>query len=216
MGEVLTEAVMPMNLVFTVMLGLVVIYWIMVILGALDVDFLDIDFDSDVDVDIDADADVDFEGGGPLQGLLEFFYVGEIPVMVLFSVLVLSLWTISVLANHYLNPVGSMLVALPIAAGNIFVSCILVKIIGVPLSKFFKSFDTDANASRPVIGRICKIVTTEISGDRLGQGEMSGKGAPILINVKVEAGQVFKKGDEAVVLSKDPETGVYLIGPVDL
>lgn len=214
MGEVLTEAVMPMNLVFTVMLGLVVIYWIMVILGALDVDFLDIDFDSDVD--IDADADVDFEGGGALRGLLEFFYVGEIPVMVLFSVLVLSLWTISVLTNHYVNPAGSMLIALPLAAGNLFVSCIVLKIIGVPLSRFFKSFETDANASRPVIGRICKIVTTEISGDRLGQGEMSSKGAPILINVKAEAGNVFKKGDEAVVLSKDPETGVYTIGPVDL
>ena len=214
MGEVLTEAVMPMNLVFTVMLGLVVVYWIMVILGALDVDFLDIDFDSDVD--IDADADVDFDGGGPLRALLEFFYVGEVPVMVLFSVLALSLWTISVLSNHYFNPAGSMLMALPLAAGNLFVSCVVVKFFGVPLRKFFQSFETDANASRPVIGRICTIVTTEVRGDRLGQGEMAGKGAPILINVKAEADQVFKKGDEAVVLSKDPVTGVYAIGPVDL
>lgn len=214
MGEVLTEAVKPANLVFTVLLGIVIIYWIMVILGALDTDFLDIDFDSDVDVD--ADADFDADGGGALQGLLEFFYVGEIPVMVILSVLALSLWTISVLSNHYLNPAGTMLIALPLAAGNLFVSCIVVKILGVPLSKFFKSFDTDANASRPVIGRICKIVTTEISGDRLGQGEMSSKGAPILINVKAEGDQVFKKGDEAIVLSKDPETGVYLVGPVEL
>ena len=44
MGEVLHEAFMPMNLIFTVMLLMVVIYWIMVILGALDTDFLDIDF----------------------------------------------------------------------------------------------------------------------------------------------------------------------------
>ncbi len=214
MGEVLTEALMPANLVFTVMLGIVIIYWIMVILGALDTDFLDIDFDSDVDVD--TDADVDMDGGGPLQGLLEFFYVGEIPVMVIFSVLVLSLWTISVLSNHYFNPLGSMLIALPLAAGNIFVSCIVVKILGVPLSKFFKSFDTDPNASRPVIGRICKIVTTDVSADRLGQGEMSSKGAPILINVKAEGDHVFHKGDEVIVLSKDPETGVFLVGPVDL
>ena len=64
MGEVLQEALMPANLVFTVMLGIVIIYWIMVILGALDVDFLDIDFDSDVDVDADVDADVDGTGGG--------------------------------------------------------------------------------------------------------------------------------------------------------
>ena len=214
MGEVLTEAFMPMNLVFTVMLLMVVIYWIMVILGALDVDFLDIDFDSDVDVD--ADADVDFEGGGFLRGILEFFYVGEVPVMVLASVLALSMWTISVLGNHYLNPAGTILVWLPLAVGNLLVSCFVVKMAGVPLSKFFKSFETDANAARPVIGRICKIVTTEVAADRLGQGEMSGKGAPILLNVMAEGDHVFHKGDEAVVLSQNPETGVYLVGPVDL
>ena len=84
------------------------------------------------------------------------------------------------------------------------------------MSKFFKSFETDANAARPVIGRICKIVTTEVAGDRLGQGEMSGKGAPILLNIKVDGDHVFHKGDEAVVVSKNLETGVYMIEPVDL
>ena len=109
-----------------------------------------------------------------------------------------------------------MLFSLLLVAGNLIVSCFVVKTAGVPLSKFFKSFETDANAARPVIGRICKIVTTEVAGDRLGQGEMSGKGAPILLNVKADGDQVFHKGDEAVVVSKNPETGVYMIEPVDL
>ena len=107
MLELLYVAFTPVNLFFTVLLLLVLVYWIMVILGALDVDFLDIDFDSDVDAD--ADVDMDFQGGGFLRGILEFFYIGEVPVMVLVSVFSLSVWTISVLGNYYLNPNSSLI-----------------------------------------------------------------------------------------------------------
>ena len=132
MLELLHVAFMPVNLLFTVLLLLVLLYWIMVILGALDIDFLDFDFDTDTDVDIDADADMDVQGGGVLRGVLEFFYVGEIPVMVLVSVFALCLWMISVIGNYYLNPKDSLILSLPILAGNIFVSSMVVKVMAVP------------------------------------------------------------------------------------
>ena len=44
--EALHEAFMPTNLVFTILLMMIVLYWLMVILGALDTDFLDIEFDT--------------------------------------------------------------------------------------------------------------------------------------------------------------------------
>jgi len=218
MSELLDVALMPANLVFTVLLGLVLLYWIMVILGALDFDFLDIDFDTDgdVDVDMDADADMDIQGGGVLRSVLEFFYVGEIPVMVLVSVFALCLWVISVLANYYINPKGSLLLSLPILAGNLIVSCMLVKIMAVPLRKLFKSLEADPNATRNVMGRICKIVTTEVTNGRIGQGEIQSKGAPVLLNVMAESDHVFHKDDEALIVGQNKETGVYIIAPVDL
>jgi hypothetical protein len=214
MLELLYVAFTPVNLFFTVLLLLVLVYWIMVILGALDVDFLDIDFDSDVDAD--ADVDMDFQGGGFLRGIMEFFYVGEVPVMVLVSLFSLSAWTISVLGNYYLNPSSSLILLLPILAGNLFVSCILVKITGVPLKKVFRSLEEDPNAPRDVMGRICIIVTTEVTSERMGQGEAAGKGAPILLNVIAEGDHVFHKGDEAVIVEKNKETGVYKLAPVDI
>lgn len=214
MLELLYVAFTPVNLFFTVLLLLVLVYWIMVILGALDVDFLDIDFDSDVDAD--ADVDMDFQGGGFLRGILEFFYIGEVPVMVLVSVFSLSVWTISVLGNYYLNPNSLLILLLPILAGNLFVSCILVKIAGVPLKKVFRSLEEDPNAPRDVMGRICIIVTTEVTSERMGQGEVAGKGAPILLNVIAEGDHVFHKGDEAVIVEKNKETGVYKVAPVNI
>lgn len=212
MLEVLQEAVMPANLVFTMLLVLVLLYWIMVILGALDFDFLNIDFDGDVD----ADADMDLQAGGFLRGLLEFFYVGEVPVMVLVSVFALSAWIVSILGNHYLNPGSSLIVLLPILAANLFISSFVVKLAGVPLKKMFNAFDQDPNAPRSVMGRICIVITTQVTGERIGQAEVKGKGAPILLNVMSEGGHVFQKGDEAIVVQKNKETGVYLIAPVDL
>ena len=216
--EALHEAFMPTNLIFTVLLIGVILYWLMVILGALDTDFLNIDFDADVDTDyyIDADADMDIQGGGFLRGILEFFYVGEIPVMVLLSILLLSMWTVSMLANHYLNPAQSFFFSLPILAGNLLVSIFIVKVLGVPMKNIFGAFNKDANASRKVMGRICTVITTEATKDRMGQAEMSSKGAPIVLNVIAGDDHVFHKGDEAVVVGQNKKTGVYTIATVEL
>lgn len=213
MMELVHAAFMPVNVVLTVLLLLVVLYWLMVIIGAMDADLFDIDFDADADVDFDVDGDID--GGGFGRGLLEFFYIGEVPIMILLSILILSMWTISMMVNHMFNPAGSILLGLPIFAGNIVISLMICKVFIMPFRKMFNSLNKDANASRPVMGRICTVVTTQVS-EKMGQAEMSSKGAPILLNVVAEGGNVFKKGDEAVVISKNVELGVYTIAPVDL
>ena len=73
----------------------------------------------------------------------------------------------------------------------------------------------DPNAPKDVVGRICKITTTQVS-KKMGQAEVPTKGAPILLNVISDEGHVFHKGDEAVVMSKDNDKGVYVIAPVNL
>ncbi len=215
MMEILQAAFLPINVVFTVLLLLVVLYWLLIILGLFDNDIFEIDLDSDVDIDIDADVDADFDGAGPLRAMLEFFYIGEVPVMIIVSILIMSMWAFSMIVNHYANPAGSMLVAMPILAGNLLFSILICKVITMPLRKVFGVFNKDSNASRKVMGRICTVVTTEIS-DNLGQAEMSSKGAPILLNVMAQQGCVFHKGDEAVVVENDKEKGVYIIAPVEL
>ncbi|MBN1125242.1 MAG: DUF1449 family protein [Sedimentisphaerales bacterium] len=210
------------NLLCTIFLLLMFLYWIMVILGALDVEFLnvdagaDTDVDLDVDADADADTDVDIGVGGFLDGFLAFFYIGTIPVMVLLSVLALCMWSISILANWYLNPGGSVLVGLPIAMANVIVSLMICKIVCMPLARFFSMFRKDYNAPRAVIGRIGKVITTEVSAGRIGQVELTTHGAPIVLNVVTDGSHVFHKGDEAVIVNKDEKKGVYTIAPVNL
>ena len=56
MGELFTEAFAAYNLPLTLFLGLVFLYWLLVIVGALDLDFLNIDLDHDFHADVHIDV----------------------------------------------------------------------------------------------------------------------------------------------------------------
>lgn len=211
--ELLQMSLMPANIAATVFLAMMVAYWLMVILGAMDLDFLDFDLDTDVDADVDLDL-----GGAPVgvfDGMLAFFYLGKIPIMILLSIFAMCLWVVSIIANGYLNPSGSLALGLPIAAGNLVVSPLVCKVICTPLARLFMALKKDPNAPADVIGRICKVNTTQVS-KKMGQAEVPTSGAPILLNVVADGDHIFKKGDEAVVIGKDETKGVHIIAPVNL
>ena len=95
------------NLPFTVLLGLIVLYWLLVALGALDVHLFS-DVDGDLHHDMHHEADHDLAG---FTKVLHFVGIGDVPVMVIVSVLGLAMWLCSMLANFYLTD-GSQLYAL--------------------------------------------------------------------------------------------------------
>jgi len=224
MTELIQTAFSPVNAVVTVLLILNVIYWITVILGLLDVDFLDIDLpdsgleiDSDIEVDVDAAGEIDMElgEGSILRSVLHFFYIGEVPIMLLSSILILSMWILCMFGNHYFNPRGSFLLATPVYAVSLVTSLLISRIFAMPLKKVYEMFNKDYNALKKVIGRICIVTSTSVS-DKMGQAEVKTKGAPIVLNVVSDGQHVFNKGDEAVVVAKDDEKGTYTIAPLDL
>lgn len=224
MIELIQAAFSPVNAVVTVLLILNVIYWITVILGAIDVDFIDVElFDSgletggDVDVDVDAEGDLDLDMSehSVLRSIMHFFYVGEVPIMLLSSILILSMWTLCMFGNHYFNPMSSFLVAVPVYAISFVASLAICRIFAMPLKKVYEMFNKDYNAPKKVTGRICIVTSTSVS-DKMGQAEVKTKGAPIVLNVISDGEHVFSKGDEAVVVAKDDEKGTYTIAPLDL
>jgi len=222
MIDLIQTAFSPVNAVVTVLLILNLIYWITVILGALDVDFLDVElFDSgleagpDVDLDAEGDLDLDMSQHGVLRSIMHFFYVGEVPIMLLSSILILSMWTLCMFGNHYFNPGSSLLLAVPVYTISFVVSLLICRISAMPLKKVYDMFNKDYNAPKKVIGRICIVATTSVS-DKMGQAEVKTKGAPIVLNVISDGEHVFHKGDEAVVVARDSESGIYRIAPLDL
>jgi hypothetical protein len=223
MAEFITAAFAMPNVLFTALLLVCGLYWIMVILGVLDVDMFHIDladggFDPGVDVDADVDVGLDFHGFEPgiVHSILHFFYLGEVPTMLLVSIMVLSLWTFSMLGNYYLNPEGSGAMTMAILVGDFAVSTLVLRFVALPLRKLYTLLNKDYNAPGDVVGKTCKVVTTHVTSEKMGQVEVPTKGAPILLNALARDKHVFQKGEAAVVVKREDDKGIYLIAPVEL
>ena len=78
MNEALAYSFQSINVFPTILLLITVLYWVAVILGALDVGFLDFDLDPDFETDVNVEIDVGTEvggepGGGFAESFLSFF-----------------------------------------------------------------------------------------------------------------------------------------------
>ena len=212
MTELFQAALAAENIIYTLLLVLVLLYWLSVIAGGLDMNAFDVDLDIDADLEADMDADVDGAGGtsGWLVGALHFFNFGKLPIMVILSFAILFAWMINVLMNHYLGG-GSLTFALMLMIPNLFISLILTKIITTPLIPVFKQLNTPEEEV-DFVGMICKL-TVSANQTKKGQAEVIHKNRSLLIYVKVDEDEVDKinKGEQAVILRPSEDASYYLI-----
>jgi hypothetical protein len=241
LGLLLAAMFAPVNIGYTILLIVVLIYWALVIIGALGIDLFHFDMEVDNDVHLNADLHVDgdmhihadghmdvhadgdvhahadgateagADHGGALRGILMFFNLGEVPLMVFVSILVVSMWTISMTTNLLLNN-DSLLLGVPILAGNIFVSAFVAKFLTAPIKHLFRALDKDVEVpvGHGVLGKTCVISTSEAT-EQFGQATIETDGAPLILNVVTFKGETLKKGEEAVVIDYVKEKRVYTV-----
>lgn len=202
MGTLISYAFTGANLIPTILLILVLIYWITVILGVIDFDFLDID------IDLDLDAGESLEG---FQAVLAFLNLKDMPVMIVSSILTLIFWVLSM-----------FLYVLPITPGGFLngiclipvfvVSVLLTKVVSNPLKKVFRNSHASAQTQEVAIIGQFVTMTCDLVDQRLGQAEVHRDGASILINVKGEIeGETFHKQEEVYVTRKDERDVYYIV-----
>ncbi|WP_157950007.1 hypothetical protein [Vallitalea okinawensis] len=174
-------------------------YWISVIVGTLDFDFLDFDIDLDA-----ADQ------SGPFYAILAFLNVAELPFMLVFSIWMLNFWIVTMMMYY-----------LPITAGGaiqgilllpaLIVSMIITKFESKPLKGIFKYSNMQDNRGNQVIKQLCVLIC-DVNSGRIGQAEIKRDGAPLIFNVKSEYdGDSFVKGEVAFVNRKDTDKNIYYI-----
>lgn len=238
MIEVLTESIRPANLPFTALLGAVVVYWLMVAVGFLHFDG-GADAHAEVGVDGDVHADAggglhtdagdaaaathadsgahangeshggDHQGVGLLSHILHFVNIGEVPVMIVVSVLSLWMWLFSMIANHYFSA-GSMLWTLTFVVPNVGLSMVVTRYLTWPLKKFFVALNREYDEHKPLVGRTCLVLTGEVSGD-FGQARIDTKGAPLLIQARAAGSEILRKGETGLVVREDRDRNLYYV-----
>ncbi|MFK7789016.1 MAG: hypothetical protein AB8C95_05895 [Phycisphaeraceae bacterium] len=206
MSEFIAAILSPVNLVLSVMLLCCVFYWLTVCLGALDIDTFDFDFDTDTDVDIDAGS-----GGMSSISLMRFFNLGQVPLTVLASIFVLILWVVGVGSYRYIGDWGillQLLILVPMLIG----AALLTKALTNPLKRVFRDLErSESSGEIDFIGKRCFVVSGTLD-NKHGQVEVATEGAPIKLNALLEGSDhPLLKGAEVVIVSQDPESGVYRV-----
>jgi hypothetical protein len=208
MKELIDFAFSGINYVPTVLLLFVLIYWLIVILGIIDIDSIDIDVDVDMDVDADIDADVGVSG---MSSVLAFFNLDQLPLMVFLTFYALPLWMVTLIGNDFLeisSVLAGLMVFVPAAIGCLFIA----KVLTIPIALFYKKVKTQTEAVENVIGKVC-IAKLPISSDSKSQAEINVNGTSVLLYVKTQPGVTINKGDSALVIEFVENDKYYLVEP---
>ena len=207
MQALLDASLSGLNIIPTVLMAFVLIYWIIVIIGVIDIDTLDFDVDVEADLDVDGDVEV---GGEGLAGVLSFFNIGHMPFMIFLSFLAFPLWVLSILSVQYFG-ITNLFANAGILVLLFVASLFIAKILTTPIAKFYMKLRQEDEAVNP-IGKRCKVLLT-VRSDSMGQAEIKANGTSILISAVTRDGVEIKKGEYALVIDHIKDGNHYLIEP---
>lgn len=217
--EFLREALSSHNLPATVLLGLVVLYWLLVIVGAVDMD-LEVDADAGDAGDMGSHhvstggtvgAGV---GGGGRVGRHKWLDFSGVPLNISGSILAIFFWLGSLWGNYYLNGTSgnrSVGMAILLLFPNGIVSLLLTRVAIIPLQKLFRKMQEFSTEVEVVVGREGRVVSAKVD-ERYGQVEVPTKSVPLLINARVSPGEeVLEKGTQVLIHAAIEDGHYYLV-----
>ena len=205
MGSFIDAAFGYPTAIFTALLGVVLFYWVLALVGLVDFESSDLDFD------VQADGDA-----GDISTLATYVVamgLNGVPFSIVVSLIVLIGWTISCLAGMWVLPLVPTLL-LNLVAGtavlltSVALSILLTARIIRPMRKLFVTHAAIANAS--LVGQPCTVLTGRVD-EKVGRAEVHTRGAGINIRVWARTPNALSKGSVARITEYDAGSGRYLI-----
>lgn len=198
--------------IYTVLLGVVLIYWVLAVLGMVDIEHAGVDFHVEAP-HVHTHADGDSSDIGHIASYVVAFGLNGVPFSVAVSLLVLVSWTVCCLGGEWLLPLVPT-VPLKLVAGTVLLVASAVIAIPVtavairPLKGLFVSHTAVSNAA--LVGQACRVVTGVVN-EKDGRAEISRRGASLNIRVWAPTPNTLKRGSHALILEYDEVAGRYLI-----
>lgn len=202
MQEVFDLSFSAENIFPTVVLLMTALYWVVFLLGFLDLDFLDFDAGGK-DIDMDAGADADGAVGKDFGStMFDFMNLTQVPFMVVFSFFAVFFWAGSVIGNHYLADHHTGMV-IAVLLGAILASLLVTKLITQPLRRVFRKLN-DFEGKLDLRGKTC-ILQMGLNGTMIGQAELVHGTKHLLINVRSISGARIANGSRCLIVEEDDE-----------
>jgi len=189
--------------IYSIFLGVLMIFWALTIIGALDIDV--------ISFDIDFEADTDIPG---FAGLLHTLGLSGVPFTIVLTLLVFLAWIMTYVVSNYLLPVIPSSI-LQFIAGSItlvstfFLSVPITAKMIQPLRKL--TAENKAKTKIDFLGEPCK-VTSQTVDLEFGQGRIdTSNGDEIIVRIRADKTLGFKKGDTVRAINFDKQTNSYQV-----
>lgn len=233
MGDLTNILFSEVNVVLSVLLIILILYWIVTMLSGLDFD-PDFDIDLEIEAEVEIEADSGIEGGNmdfedisnteinqedvlgkrrkPLKWwqifLIYFNFVG-LPFMFTFTFWIFVWWFITAittaLTQTYDNALGFAIMLIAILP-----ALIVTKMLTTPFKSFFKNLNKDGDAPLDYLGRKATLLSS-ISGDKMGNAEVYINGDSLSIYVKSLTGEPLTYGASILIIKRSADRNYYLV-----
>jgi hypothetical protein len=194
------------TIIFTFFLAVTVLYWLVAVLGFVEIGILDIDI---------PEGEIGDGASGPnvLAGLMIRFGLAGVPVVVIISFVSLFGWLISYYIVHFLigfSPGEFLryLIGLPVVIFSAYIATMITAFIIRPLRPLFKR--AQQQTEKYVIGQSA-IVRTSVVDNSFGEAILEDGGAGLIFKVRTIGNESFVKGDKVVLLEYIKEKNIYRV-----
>ncbi len=197
------------TVIFTFFLLITVLYWLVAVLGFVEIDALDFDLpEADAEVNLDSHTTPDV-----LAGLMLKFGLEGVPVTVIISFISLFGWLVSYYTVHFLFgwiPDGFLryLLGIPVFFGSLYCAVIITSVAIKPLRPLFTKAQQET--IKYLLGQTA-IVRTSRADNNFGEAVLADGGAGLILKVRTTGEDKFTKGDRVVLLEYLRDTNVYHI-----
>jgi len=196
------------TVVYTVLLIICALYWLVAVLGLVDLEILDFDLDGDIDA---ADS---LEAQNGIAGILFKLGLNGVPLTIVLTIIAIVAWILCYYAVFFGGSLVpdfwplELLFELVIFIVVSFISILLTAQIIKPIRSLFKSLEADE--TKHILGQVVVVRSAVVNQER-GEAVMEDGGAGLLLNVRATGDEEFVKGDEVVVIEQNKEKSLFRV-----
>lgn len=193
---------------FTFFLAICTLYWLIAVLGIVDIDILNID-----SIETDFEVGSEASTANALAGVMLKFGLHGVPVTIIISFLSLFGWLTSYYTVHFLSsfiPTGVLyfLFALLVLITAFWIAVLLTAMIVILIRPFF--YKVEQQTTKRVLGQRAVVRSSKVT-DTTGEAFLNDGGAGLILKVRSDKGVSFAKGDKVILLEYRQNENIYIV-----
>ena len=208
MNDFLLTIVSFPTVIFTIVLGVAILYWICAAFGLLEVEILDVDLPN-LDGQLHAHAEHSF--AETFAGILLRLGLNGVPVTIIITFIAIVGWFISYYLSYFewlMFGYGWLrfLIGIPVFIFSLYLAVLVTAQLIKPLRKLFAK--TEQFVEKKILGQTA-IVRSSTVDSSFGEANFDDGGAGLIVKVRAIGDQQFARGDRVVLLEYRAQQHVY-------